>query len=262
MTRRDMWTGREESHAVEWLRQIPVFLHLSERSLRLLSGLLSRREVGKGEALYREGQPCEKFIILLEGRLNVLKTSIEGREKVVAELRPNEHFGLAEIVTGQRSNATIEAAEPGEILTLSKDDFVRTLLDNPRMCFQLMQTMAATIMELSDQIQEVSFEPVGVRLARLLVTLADREGRDQDGRLVIRRRHSHQDLARRLGASRETVTRALKRFKELNLASTEGRTLVVLDREGLLEVIRCGGLDEVPHGPREQKGGSPGEQDG
>ena len=226
------------------IRQIPIFRSLNARYLRLLSGLLSRREVGKGEVLYREGQSCDRFIIVLEGRFNMLKISTEGREKAVTEIRPKQHFGLAEIITGRRSNVTVEATEAGVVLMLSKEDFIRTLLDNPRMCFQLMQTMAGTIMDLTNQIQEVSFERVSVRLARLLVLLGDREGAWIDDRLAIGHRYSHQELARRLGTSRETVTRMLKRFREMDLVETEHRWLVIPDRDGLLEIIENGGLDD------------------
>ncbi len=233
------------NHA-DGIRQIPIFRSLNARYLRLLSGLLSKREVSKGDVLYREGQPCDRFIIVLEGRFNMLKISTEGREKAVAEIRPHQHFGLAEIITGRRSNVTVEATERGVVLTLSKDDFIRTLLDNPPMCFQLMQTMASTIMDLTNQIQEVSFERVSMRLARLLVLLADREGTWIEGRLVISHRCSHQELARRLGASRETVTRMLKRFREMDLVETARRSLTILNRSGLLKIIESGGLDDEP----------------
>jgi CRP/FNR family transcriptional regulator len=225
------------------LRRIPIFETLSERNLELLGGLLSRREVDKGETLYREGQPCERFIIVVAGRFNVLKTSADGREKVVAEILPKHHFGLAEIITGHRSGATVEATEDSVVLTLLKEDFVRTLLENPRMSFQLMQTMAATIIDLSDQIQEVSFERVSVRLARLLMELADREGSEETDHVLIQHKYSHQELARRLGTSRETVTRMLKRFKEMGLISMAGRRLVVEERDGLTDVVDRGGIE-------------------
>ena len=183
-----MVVRQEQADRIEGLRQIPVFRSLNDQYLLLLLSLLARREVRKGETLYREGQPCDKFVIVLEGRFSLLKTSTEGREKVVTEIGPRQHFGLAEILTGRRSNVTIEATAPGVVLTLSKEDFVRALLDNPRMCFQLMRTMAATILRLSNQIQEVSFERVSVRLARLLVTLADREGTRVGNRVQIRQR--------------------------------------------------------------------------
>jgi len=235
-----------QANLTDDVRRIPILRSLSPRYLRLLSGMLSRREVRKGEALYREGQPCDTFTIVIEGLFNVLKTSVEGREKVVAEIRPGQHFGLAEIITGRRSNATVEATEPGVVLTLSKEDLVQTLVDNSRLCFQLMQTMAATIMDLTDQIQEVSFERVSVRLARLLASLADREGAWTEGGRLIRHAYSHQELARRLGTSRETVTRMLRRFKEMKLLTTQGRRLVVVDRPGLRDVVEQGGIESDP----------------
>jgi CRP/FNR family transcriptional regulator len=231
---------------VEEIRQIPLFRSLGAAAQQTLAGLLARREVAKGETLYREGQPLDRFLIILEGRFNVLKTSTEGREKVVSELHDRQHFGLAEIITERRSNATIEATEPGVVLLLSKEDLVQTLLANPGMCFQLMQTMAGTIMDLSNQIQEVSFERVSVRLARLLVLLADHEGTAVEGRRLIRHRYSHQELGRRLGASRETVTRMLKHFRDLGLVTAEHRLLAVLDRDGLLAIVEQGGLEDEP----------------
>jgi CRP-like cAMP-binding protein len=229
------------------LERIPLFRSLSGRALRSLSVLVTRRELEKGDVVYSEGQPCDRFVIVTYGRLNVTKTSVEGREKVVSEIRARQHFGLAEIITGRRSNATIEAMEPTEILTLQKDDLVRTLLENPRMCYQLMQVMAGTILDLADQVEEMSFEPVRVRLASLLVLLADREGIRRGDDVLIRTAYSHQQLARRLGASRETVTRMLKRFREHEWVKTEGRRLVLIDREGLVNVIESGGLDSEGH---------------
>lgn len=233
----------EQPGIAETIGRIPIFSSLSGRYLRLLSGLVSRRQADKGETLCREGQPCTRFIIVLRGRFNVLKTSTEGREKIIAEIRPNQHFGLAEIITGRRLGATVEVTEPAAMLTLSKEDFVQTLLDNPRMCFQLMQTMAGSIMDLSDQIREVSFERVGVRLARLLAELSDREGTPRGDQVVIRRRYSHHELARRLGVSRETVTRMLKRFRGMGLIAMEGRILMILDREGLENVVDHEGVE-------------------
>ena len=78
-----MATSAEHPGIAETIGLIPIFSSLSARYLRLLSGLVSRRQVDKGETLYREGQPCTRFIIVLEGRFNVLKTSTEGREKIV-----------------------------------------------------------------------------------------------------------------------------------------------------------------------------------
>ena len=185
-----MKTESRADHVAE-LERIPLFRSLSGRSLRVLSALISRKELDKGDMVYGEGQPCDRFIIVLRGRLSMLKSSVEGREKVVSEIRPRQHFGLAEIITGRRSNGTIEAIEPSEILTLQKDDLVRTLLENPKMCYQLMQLMASTILDLADQVEEMSFEPVSVRLASLLVLLADREGTrrgDEIGRASCRER--------------------------------------------------------------------------
>ncbi len=225
------------------LQRIPLFRNLSQRALRALAAMMTRRELDKGDIVYGEGQPCDRFIIVISGRLSMLKTSVEGREKVVSEVRPRQHFGLAEIVTGRRSNATIEAVEPSEIITLQKDDLVQTLLENPKMCYQLMQVMAGTILDLADQVEEMSFEPVSVRLASLLVLLADREGIRRGDDVLIRTAYSHQQLARRLGASRETVTRMLKRFREHEWVTTDGRRLVVINREGLVNLIESGGMD-------------------
>lgn len=229
------------------LERVPLFRSLSGRSLKMLAALISRKELDKGDMVYGEGQPCDRFIIVLRGRLSMLKSSIEGREKVVSEIRPRQHFGLAEIITGRRSNGTIEAMEPSVILTLQKDEFVRTLLENPKMCYQLMQVMAATILDLADQVEEMSFEPVSVRLASLLIMLADREGIRRGDDVLIRTAYSHQQIARRLGASRETVTRMLKRFREHEWISNDGRRLIIINREGLVNVIESGGLDSEGH---------------
>ena len=215
------------------LRRIPLFGPLSDPQIRNLSELFVISRVEAGQVILMQGEPVGNFIVICSGSLTLLRGSAEGRERVVDTLKSGAHFGLAEMITGEGSVVTIRAAEICELGVLRQSAFKREVLAHPGLCYALMQTMARSIFHLVGELERATFENVPQRLARYLLTLASASGvRTAKGVQVVSA-PTHQDMANLIGASRETVTRALGKLQDEGLIETGYRRLVVLDREGL-----------------------------
>lgn len=227
-------SGQGSKHTIATLlRRISLFRPLQDRQIRRLAQLFTVTPVEPRHLVLVQGEAVENFIVVCSGELVMLRTSSDGRERVVASLRPGMHFGLAEMITGAGSAVTIRTEAPSNLGVLYQGAFRREVLANPKLCYALMQTMARSIFHLVRELEHTTFESVPQRLARCLLALAASQGIQTSRGIEIFRPLTHQDLARLVGASRETITRALGTMQTAELVEVGYRRIILRDREGL-----------------------------
>jgi CRP/FNR family transcriptional regulator len=228
-----MTASIEQTKLEEFLADIWAFQFLDEEHLRSLAGLTNARDLKEGQVLWLQGQRVTFFTMVFDGELQALRRSSRGSEKLVSDLKRGRHFGLAETITGATSAVTVIAREPTKILTLEARALKRLLLQNSELCYRLMQTMARAIFSLTQELERASFETIHTRLARLLLR------RCEPANLSYGRSHqtTHAEIARRLGVSRETISRVLNDFRAQGLIDTAYRAITVRDRDGLMQYV-------------------------
>lgn len=150
------------------------------------------------------------------------------------------HFGLAEMITGEGSAVAVRAEKPSVLGVLSKEAFRREVLADPALCYALMQTMARSIFRLVRELDHATFESVPQRLARCLLAVARHSGIRADRGIQLLPAPTHHELANLVGASRETVTRALGKMKKAGLIDLGYKRITILDQDRLQESV----LDE------------------
>ena len=219
------------------LAQVPLFSRLADDQLGALSRLFMMSKIKSGDRILMQGEPVASFVVVHTGELALLRGSADGRERVVATLRPGMHFGLAEMITGEGSAVAVRAEKATILGVMSKEAFQRVVLADPKLCYTLMQTMARSIFRLTRQLDHATFESVPQRLARCLLAVATSSGLRTAGGVQILPAPTHQDLANLVGASRETITRALGKMKDDGLIELGYRRITILDREGLEERV-------------------------
>lgn len=220
----------------EFLRKISVFELLETDHLQTLTKLVVVRQLKGGEIVWLQGQRVTHFTVVFFGRLRTVRGSVGGSEKHVSTLSAGYHFGLAEMITGAISSVTLVADGPATILCIDYKSLRRELLSNVEICFHLMQTMARAIFDLTRELERTSFENVHTRLARLLLKGKPRQS-PLSQMAVSDKKITHEQLAVRLGVSRETVSRVLADFRRKKLITTSYRHIDVLSRDGLMEYI-------------------------
>ena len=156
--------------------------------------------------------------------------------ELVTKLTAGYHFGLAEMITQATSVVTLIADIPSVILRMDGHLLRTRLLNHADICYRLMQTMSRAIFGLTQELERASFENVHTRLARLLLRKRP-SGAGLPIAPVTQSKVSHQELAVQIGASRETVSRALADFKRKGIIETSYRNITVRNRDGLMEYI-------------------------
>ncbi len=211
----------------ELLRTVPIFSELTDSDITSLAKLSSRRRFPKDTVVFFENEEGDSFFMILEGRIKVTILGDDGREVILSMLGPGDFFGEMALLDNEPRSATAIAVEESELLSLHRTDFQTVLTDNRSITTALIKILTARLRRANHQISTLALLDVYGRVARVIVDMAREEGRRlRDGRIAFRRA-THQEIANRIGTTRETVTRMLKDLERQGLIHIEGKEIVV-----------------------------------
>ena len=211
----------------ELLRTVPIFSELSDDDISSLGRLAIRKHYAKDNVVFFENEEGDFFFMILDGRIKVTILGDDGREVILSLLGPGDFFGEMALLDNEPRSATAIAVEDSELLSLHRTDFQSVLTDNRTITAGLIKVLSGRLRRANHQISTLALLDVYGRVARVIVDMAREEGRRlKDGRIAFRRA-THQEIANRIGTTRETVTRMLKDLERQGLIHVEGKELVV-----------------------------------
>lgn len=178
---------------------------LSDADLMAVGSHGVTRSYPKSTIIVTEGDKTDSLYVILEGRVKVFVSDDEGHDMVLSTQGPGEYFGEMMLDEGARS-ASIMTLEPSRFLIVAKGDFRDFVTSNPAFAHSLIEKLISRARALTASVKSLALMDVYGRVARLLLELAE----DADGKLAISQRLTQQDIASRVGASREMVSRILK----------------------------------------------------
>jgi CRP/FNR family cyclic AMP-dependent transcriptional regulator len=220
----------ESDHAMneqELLRTVPIFSELSEGDIQSLAKVAARRKFQKDTVIFFENEEGDSFFIILEGRIKVTILGDDGREIILSVLGPEDFFGEMALLDNEPRSATAIAVEDSELLSLHRMDFQSVLVENAPITLALIKVLTGRLRRANHQISTLALLDVYGRVARVILDMAREEGkRLKDGRISFRRA-THQEIANRIGTTRETVTRMLKDLERQGLIHVEGKEIVL-----------------------------------
>jgi CRP/FNR family cyclic AMP-dependent transcriptional regulator len=174
--------------------------------------------------LINEGDTTDSLYIVLSGRVKVYASSEDGREVVLTEYGPGEYFGELAI-DGQKRSASIKALGPCTCRVVQGSELRQFLAEQPDFAVHLTHKLIGMVRRLTDQVRSMALQDVYGRMVRVLMELSDPVGEER----VMRYRLTQQDIADRVGASREMVNRVMK---ELTAGGYIGQ------RDGRMVILR------------------------
>jgi CRP/FNR family cyclic AMP-dependent transcriptional regulator len=130
----------------------------------------------------------------------------EGKEIILNEQGPGEHFGELALLDDTPRSASVMAMEKTQVSVISRQDFRDVLLNHPGIALSLIKDLSRRVRLLSENVKNLALLDVYGRVAKTLIGMA----RHIEGRLTIESRPTQQDIANHIGASREMVSRILK----------------------------------------------------
>jgi CRP/FNR family transcriptional regulator len=200
---------------------------LDEKELEALSSITSTRRIGKGVTLFSEGDPAEGFFALLTGRVRIFKSSPAGKEYTIHQIQPGQIFAEVAIFRGGRFPANCEAMEDSLVAFFPKNRFIKLIEGSPQISLKIIGSLAAFLREYNMKIENLSLKEVPARIASYLLDQADRAGSS------ITLDTSKAELAHSLGTISETLSRALRKLRELEIIAVDNKRITILDRDRL-----------------------------
>ena len=210
-----------------------MFAALDESELNSLAARCGIQPYSAGEILFSEGEACKGLYIVVSGRVRIFKTSLNGREHVLAIEGPGASVAELPVFDGGNYPASASALEKTEALFVSRSDLRAICLEKPEVSLKMLQVVGARLRRLVGIIEELSFTTVRHRLISWLLRQANAEGRPGDRGMVFSLNASHQELAAQIGTVRELVSRNLARLQAQSFIEMNGREITILDQAGL-----------------------------
>ena len=215
---------------VEFLTSVPIFASLKEERLQSLPGKLQPRSYQRGEVIFHEDDPADRMHIIVEGRVKISIASEDGRERDIALFQSGDCFGEMALLDGSNRSATATAVDATETMVLLRQDF---LGENPELAADVNALLVQRLRNVNQLLGDMVFLDVPTRVAKQLLTLAETYAADAKPGDAIVVPMGQDELARLVGASRETVSRALNSYRRLGMLDTSHRRITITDLPGL-----------------------------
>ena len=215
------------------LGSVPLFAALDADSAATLEKMLTTRNVGRGHVVFSEGDDGDRLFIVLEGKVKITRASADGRENLIAVLGAAEMFGELSLFDPGPRTASVSAITDSTLASLDHDDLRPLLLERPGVAVELLQALAQRLRRTNEAMADLVFTDVPGRVAKALLDLADKFGVVEADGIRVRHDLTQEELAQLVGASRETVNKALSEFAHRGWLRIEGRSVLLLDPERL-----------------------------
>ena len=223
------------------LAKVPLLSDLSSTEVQLLAARTVRKLFSAGELLFSEGEPCNGLHIIAQGQIRIFKTSMSGREQVLALNGPGDTVAELPVFDGGPYPASAVAVNDVEIAFISRRDFHAYCLEHPEVALKVLAQVGARLRRLVGIIEELSFTTIRQRLIAALMKLAQTEGKKTDRGVEFQLPGSHQELANQLGTVRELISRNLMRLQAEGLLEVDARHILVKDMKGLNAQLESAG---------------------
>ena len=215
----------------EVLRKAPLFEALDEEDTRALRSSVSEVRLGRGQTLFNEGDEGDRLYVILSGKVKLTRTAMDGRENLLGVLGPSEMFGELSLFDPRPRTASAVAVTDAVLDGLGHDDLRPFLSSRPHVSLQLLKALAARLRRTNDVMADLVFTDVPGRVAKALLELAEKCGKEGEDGLHVHHDLTQEELAQLVGASRETVNKALAEFALRGWLRIEAKAVVLLDVE-------------------------------
>jgi CRP-like cAMP-binding protein len=224
-----------------------LFATLSPGERAALASRLVRRTLERDEYLFFEGDPAEWVVVVVQGRVKMVKHSESGRETILSTFGPGQIVGEVGVLTGDSYPASAQALELTVTLSLRRAEYAELVRTHPDLAWALIAELGRRLQKAHETIRSLAVEKVERRVARVLLHLAATAGERRPGGAVrIAVPLSRQDIADMAGTVIETAIRTMSKFQKMGLIDTQEGRVTLLRPHGMVAIADELGDDSSP----------------
>ena len=220
------------------LRRAPLFASLDDEAFAALTEEITEVNLSRGATLFYEGDPGDQLYFIVSGKMKLGRTASDGRENLVAVMGPGEIFGEMALFDPSPRSTSATAVSETRLDGLKHENLRKVIQRSPEVSAQLLQALARRLRRTNENLADLVFSDVPGRVAKALLDLADRIPRPATDGILVAHELTQEELAQLVGASRETVNKALAEFVQRGWIRLEARAVVILDLQRLKQRSR------------------------
>jgi len=212
--------------SIQSINQIGLFKELPRKDLAKIEAVLKEKSFQKGELVFLEGRTCERVYFVKEGRVKVFRMDFSGREQILQILEPGDTCACHPSTGPFRCSASSQALTNVSVWYFTVSDYTELLEKNPALNRRLASLLAERLKCFSSLIEEVSLKDVRKRLVKFLIDQARTNQNGSDSCTVLLP-FTREEMAQRLGAARETISRQLAELCEEKYIDLRPRQIII-----------------------------------
>ncbi len=215
----------------EIIESTNLFRGLPKEQIDIILGMTIEKNFGRGETIFFEGDEAKGFYIVTGGQVKVFKMNPLGKEHILHIFGAGEPIGEVPVFHNQPFPASAEALVKSSLLYFQRRDFVNLIKEHPSVSLNMLALLSMRLRQFAGQIENLSLKEVPARLANYLIYVSEEQDRTDTVQLSV----SKGQLASLLGTIPETLSRIFAKMSDEGLIRVEGRTITILNRQGLAE---------------------------
>jgi len=217
----------------ELLRSVALYRRLSAEDRQRLAAASTLKVYERGDEIFAEGDLPRSFLVIVDGRVKVIKSTPAGKEIILEIFGAGDPFGAVAVYEGYPFPASARALETTRCVVTPRDAFFGLLEQHPSLVRGLLGGLTIRLMELTNRLADLTGARVEERLARLFLKKAEEIGRPERGGTFIPLQLSRQEIADLAGTTIETAIRVMSRWGKQGWVETAEDGFVILRREPL-----------------------------
>lgn len=221
--------GATVGEILGFLAEVPLFAKLSERSLNILARGCCFKEAEKGETLFFQSDDSEAAFVVKAGKVSIILNSPDGREMVINEMHKGDLFGELGLLTKKPRSTSAIAHSKCELLMMPREVFLDVVEHEPHLALRMLELTASRLQMSGKRESALAFLDAQARLSGLLLEL---EKHEEKGYVTI----SQEELAQHTGLIRQTVAKALGKWRRAGWLITGRGRILILNRKALAEL--------------------------
>ncbi len=224
--------------AEDVLSRAPLFEALDEEETKALRAGVVEVELARGDRLFDEGDDGDRLYVVLDGKIKLTRAAADGRENLTSVLGPGEMFGELSLFDPRPRTMGAVAVTDARLAALAHDELRSWLADRPDVAMHLLRALVRRLRRTNDVLSDLVFTDVPGRVAKALLDLAQRFGTQEEGGLQVNHDLTQEELAQLVGASRETVNKALADFVARGWIQLHPKSVLLIDPERMRKRAR------------------------
>ena len=181
--------------------------------------------------LFFEGDSSTAFYIVVSGSVKITKLAESGREKILKVMKSGDFFGEMGLLEDKPRSATAVIREKTRLIIFNKDDFLRFIKNQSQIALNIITELSRRLRKADQDIESLAFLDVESRLKGYFVKMAQKKTNKKKKKIKLNRKLTHKQLAHRIGTSRETITRIMKRLENRGLIEVTEKNINLIEIE-------------------------------